>query len=116
MRTNEQRIAALHRRAGEIKKENRRYRVRLVQFASCAACFLLVLVLALWIPETETVPALSGTGSMSASIFTDSGYLGYIVIGIVAFLLGSAVTVFCIRMKKWQKNMGNEDDAYDRNE
>ena len=53
---------------------------------------------------------------MSASIFSGSGYLGYIVIGIVAFLLGCAVTVFCFRLRKWQKDKENEDDAYDRND
>ena len=77
---------------------------------------MLVLALALWMPEAGAVPTLNGTGSMSASIFTDSGYLGYIVIGIVAFLLGCAVTVFCLRLRKWQKDKEKEDDAYDRND
>lgn len=116
MRTNDERLAALHKRAGEIKKENRSRRVRLIQYASCAACFLLVITLALWIPVTEGTLIPSGTGSMSASIFSGSGYLGYIVIGIVAFLLGCAVTVFCFRLRKWQKDKENEDDAYDRND
>ena len=116
MRTNDERLAALHKRAGEIDKENRKRRVRLIQFASCAACFLLVIGLALWMPVTEGTPLSGGTGSMSASIFSGSGYLGYIVIGIVAFLLGCAVTVFCFRLRKWQKDKENEDDAYDRND
>ena len=116
MRTNDERLAALHKRAGEIKKETRKRRVRLIQFTSCAACFLLVIGLALWMPVTEGMPLSSGTDSMSASIFSGSEYLGYIVIGIVAFLLGCAVTVFCFRLKKWQKDKENEDDAYDRND
>ena len=115
MLTNDERLAALYKRAGEIKKENRSRRVRLIQFASCAACILLVITLALWMPETGGPPTLSGAGSMSAGIFASSGYLGYIVIGIVAFLLGCTATAFCFRMKKWQENRENEDDAYDRN-
>ena len=90
--------------------------MRLIQFASCAACFLLVIGLALWMPVTRETSLPSNTGSMSASIFSGSGYLGYIVIGIVAFLLGCAVTAFCFRLRKWQKNKENEDDAYDRND
>lgn len=115
MHTNNERLAALYKRVGEIKKENRSRSVRLIQFAGCAACILLVITLALWMPETGSPPTLSGTGSMSASIFASSGYLGYIVIGIVAFLLGCAATAFCFRMKKWQENRENEDDSYDRN-
>ena len=116
MRTNNERLAALHKRAGEIEKENRKRLVRLIQFASCAACFLLVIGLALWMPVTEGTPLPSDAGSMSAGIFSGSGFLGYIVIGIVAFLLGCAVTVFCFRLRKWQKNKENEDDADDRND
>lgn len=116
MNTNDERLAALHQRADEMKKENRSRQVRLIQMVSCAACFLLVIMLALWMPETEGALAPGDTGSMSASVFSGSGYLGYIVIGIIAFLLGSAVTVFCFRLRKWQKNKEKKDDAYDRND
>ena len=37
---------------------------------------------------------------MSTGIFSDSSVLGFVVIGIVAFLLGIAVTMFCFYLKK----------------
>lgn len=116
MRTNSERLAAMHKRAGEIENEKRRGRVRLASFASCVAGLLLIIAFSLRMPETSGTLAPGGAGSMSASIFSDSGCLGFIVIGIVAFLLGSAVTVFCFRMKEWRRNMEKKDDANDRND
>ena len=49
---------------------------------------------------TET-PAEIG---MNASIFGDSEILGYIVIGIAAFLLGVALTIFCYRIGRMHKD------------
>ena len=44
---------------------------------------------------------------MNASIFSGTAALGYIVIGILAFVLGVGVTIFCFRFKKKQE----EDDS-----
>ena len=46
---------------------------------------------------------------MSASLFSGSGALGYIVIALLSFLLGVSVTVFCFRLKKWQDERDRED-------
>lgn len=46
---------------------------------------------------------------MNGSILSGNGMLGYIVIGIIAFALGIAVTVFCYQIKKYQT--GNDEDA-----
>ena len=61
----------------------------------------------------EGATAGSLTGGMYASIFSASPVLGYIVIGIIAFLLGGAVTVFCFRLKQWEK-LKNTEEGYDR--
>ena len=111
MRTNEERIAAMHKRAAELEKENRQRRVRIIQAVSAAACFAAVIVPAFFMPGfSQVLVSGSSQGSMSASIFSESSALGYIVIGILAFLLGAAVTIFCFLLKKWQKDKDPEDD------
>ena len=40
---------------------------------------------------------------MKTGIFSDSAVLGYIVIVLIAFLLGVTVTAFSIRLKKMKK-------------
>ena len=111
MRTNEERIAAMHKRAGELEKENRQRRVRIIQAVSVAACIAAVIALAFFMPGlSQALVAGESQGGMSASIFSESSALGYIVIGILAFLLGAAVTIFCFRLRRWQKDKDPEDD------
>ena len=109
MRTNDERIEAMHRRAEKLKTERN---TRIMQAASAACGLLLVIILAAF------MPVLSGRISpqdtqlgLNGSIFSDSGMLGYIVIGIVAFALGITVTVFCYQIKKYQT--GNDPDCKD---
>ena len=39
---------------------------------------------------------------MSGSIFSDNGILGFIVVGVLAFLLGICVTVFCFKTARFK--------------
>ena len=117
MRTSEERLAALHARAGEIRKTERARKANLARISATAACLCFVIALALFVPQvgpgsiegtgpTDVVP-----GGLYGSIFTDTTYLGYIVIGIVAFLLGAVLTMFLFRLKRWQIERDGEDDA-----
>lgn len=112
MRTNEERIAAMYKRAAELEKENRQRRVRIIQAVSVSVCFAAVIVLAFLIPGfSQAIVSENSQGVMNASIFSESSVLGYVVIGILAFLLGAAVTIFSFCLKKWQKGKETEDDV-----
>ena len=108
MRTNEERIAAMHARAAELRREKRKRETRLAGAAAVVLCLALTVALAAWMPRLST--AMTGApGAMSASIFSDSGALGYIVVALLAFLLGVSVTVFCLRLEKWREEKDRED-------
>ena len=108
MRTKEERIAAMHARAAELQREKRKRLTRLTGGISIVLCLALVVALAVWMPQLSV--ALPGTPEgMSASIFSASGTLGYIVVALLAFLLGVSVTVFCLRLKKWREDQDKED-------
>ena len=110
MRTNEERIAAMHERAGQLEKEKRRKKTRLAGMLGIVVCLALAVVLAVLISGTEVIVSPeTGSGSMTASIFSGSGALKSIVIGIIAFLLGVSATVFCFRLKKRSDRRDNED-------
>lgn len=105
MRTNEERIAAMHARAAELNKQQRSRRIRIVQLVSTAVCFAAVILLAVCmrgIMPSQLTPADGSPGDMHASLFAASGALGYVVIAIIAFILGVAVTAFCFLLKKQQ--------------
>ena len=111
MRTNEERLAALHSRTAQLKQEDKNRRFAWICTASAAVCLGILLGLAFLIARVSEYSSLSGMDavSMNASIFSESKALSFIVIAILAFLLGVCVTVFCYRLKKYldEKNRGD---------
>ena len=108
MRTNEERIAAMHSRAAELKKTQRARKVRVMQITGSFVAVAATVMLAIFMPhisDFESDPYAGPTGS----VFADSGALGYIVIAIIAFLLGVALTMFCIRLSEWQQRKNREE-------
>ena len=110
MRTNEERIAALHERVHEMEIEKRSRRVR---EASVFGVFLGIIALfafAFLMPGMMvSIHPLIVAENLNASNFSNSSVLGFLVIGIVAFLLGITVTVFCFRLKQWEEKQNREN-------
>ena len=101
MRSTEERIAALHRRAAQLETSRRNLQTLITETAAVAACIIILLVLSFHLAgsagsfASDPYPA-----AMQAGIFTNSRFLGYIVLGIAAFMLGAAFTILCFRMKR----------------
>lgn len=112
MLTNEERIVAMHARAAELNQQNRMRSTRIVQRVSVAASLAAVILLAIFMPQTEAFKiAVSRNTSenMQGSLFSSGGELGYVVIAVIAFLLGATVTAFCFRLKKYQERKGDSE-------
>ncbi|MCR5035588.1 MAG: hypothetical protein K6B42_09280 [Clostridia bacterium] len=108
MRTNEERIAAMHARAAELNRTQRARKVRIMQVSGALFACAATIMLAIFIPhieDYEQVPYSESTGS----VFADSGSLGYIVVAIIAFLLGTALTMFCYRLREWRDRKDKEE-------
>ena len=108
MRSHEERVAETKRRIAKIKQEKRRRRNTVTMASAVAACLALLIGASLAMPS---IAANIQTGDYSgfetaASIFHGGAALGYIVIGLLAFLLGVCVTVLCFRLRQ----MNREDD------
>ena len=108
MRSHEERVTETKRRIAKIEREKRRRRNTITMASAAAAC------LALLIGASFAMPGIAAriqTGDYSgfetaASIFHGGAAFGYIVIGLLAFLLGVCVTVLCFRLRQ----MNREDD------
>lgn len=114
MRTDSERISAMHQRAADIKIEKRQRTIRIIQTSAVLCCLTLVIVAAAFMPGLTSSfvdGSAAGSQSMSGSIFANSAVLAYIVIAILAFVLGVAVTIFCYRLKKYQTEKDIEDRA-----
>ena len=108
MRSYEERVAETKRRIAKIEREKRRRRNTVTMASAVAACLALLIGASLAMPG---IAASIQTGDYSgfetaASIFHGGAALGYIVIGLLAFLLGVCVTVLCFRLRQ----MSREDE------
>lgn len=74
-----------------------------------AACLLLVVGLGVWMPERLSSP-VSHSPAGTASLMGSHGALGYIVMGLLCFLLGVCVTVLLYRMRSHTKQREDDDE------
>ena len=114
MRSHEERVAETKRRIAARQREKRLRRNTITMASAVAACLALLVGGCLAMPG---IAANIQTGDYSgfetaASIFHSGAALGYIVIGLLAFLLGVCVTVLCFRLRQ----MNREDDQNNESE
>ena len=115
MRNHKDRVAETKRRIAKIERENRLRRNALTMASAVAACLVLLIGASLTMPG---IASRIQTGDYSgfetaASIFHGGAALGYIVIGLLAFLLGVCVTVLCFRLRQMNRedNQNKESDG-----
>ena len=115
MRTSEERARLIHQRTAEIRKEQQKKRQHLVDAACMAACLLLVIGIGVCMPglmagtAADSVAHASGTASLIGS----HGALGYIIMGLLSFLLGVSVTVLLYRLRKRKERTRQEEDDHE---
>ena len=117
MRSNEERVVEVKRRIAEKERQKKLRRSRIAAFSAVAACLVLSLVLSLFMPGIagQLRPGGYSDYEMVASMFGENGALGYIIIGLLAFLLGVCVTILCFRIRLLNREeQSMEDKKEDR--
>ena len=115
MRSHEERVAETKRRIAKIEREKRLRRNTITMACTVAACLALLIGASLAMPG---IAASIRTGDYSgfetaASIFHGGAALGYIIIGLLAFLLGVCVTVLCFRLRQMNREDGQNEESED---
>ena len=113
MRSYEERVAETKRRIAARQREKRLRRNTVTMASAVAACLALLIGASLAMPG---IAASIQTGDYSgfetaASIFHGGVALGYIVIGLLAFLLGVCVTVLCFRLRQMSREDGQDEES-----
>ena len=115
MRTNEERAVLIHQRTAEIKRERQKKKQRALDMICIAACLLLIVGIGSFLPDW--VVGIPGGevhhASGAASLVGSHAALGYILMGLMAFLLGVCVTVLLYRLRRrnereQQENLDDE--------
>ena len=115
MRSHEERVAETKRRIAKIEREKRRRRNTVTMASAVAACLALLIGASLAMPGiAASIQTCDYSGfETAASIFHGGAALGYIVIGLLAFLLGVCVTVLCFRLRQMNREDGQDKESED---
>ena len=114
MRSHEERFAETKRRIAQIEREKRLRRSKITMFSAAAACLVLIVGVSFAMPGMVAGirPGDYAGYETAASMYGGGAALGYIVIGLLSFLLGVCVTVLCFRLR--QMNREDSQDDQDR--
>ena len=115
MRSHEERVAETKRRIAKIEREKRLWRNTVTMASAVAACLVLLIGASFAMPGIAAgIQAGDSAGfETAASMYGGSAALGYIVIGLLAFLLGVCVTVLCFRLRQMNREDGQDRESED---
>ena len=102
MRSTDEQFQEILKRS-EIVRERHSSRKSIAVWSVASAVCAALLILA-----ANFIPALSADRSEAdlthyGSLILDASYMGYVVIGVLAFLLGVCVTLLCLSIRKRRK-------------
>lgn len=114
MRSHEERVAETKRRIAKIEREKRRCNT-VTMASAVAACLALLIGASFAMPGIAAgIQAGDYAGfETAASMYGGGAALGYIVIGLLAFLLGVCVTVLCFRLRQMSREDGQDQESED---
>lgn len=101
----------IYTRTQELKREKLRKKRRHTAILCLAASLCLVAGLGFWISSRTGGKAAEPVhASGAASILASNGALGYILMGVMSFLLGVCVTILLFYLGRRQKRNGRTED------
>lgn len=99
MRTTEEQLKEINQRVNTIQKQRSLRRQIALDLASGGSCLILLVVVCIWIPKL-TEQEIENTASNYGGLLLSAPYLGYVLVGILAFTLGICITLLCFHYKK----------------
>ncbi len=101
MMENEEILSKVMQRSEELKLEKIRKTRKIYGVTSIVSSLLIIVTLSLSMPylTTTTDGYLLLNNANTGTFFSNSSSLGYIMIGLIAFILGIIVTLICYKIK-----------------
>ena len=114
MRSHEVRVAEAKRRIAQIEQKKRRRRNTVTMVSAVAACLVLLVGTSFVMPGiAANIQTGNYSGFETAASMYSGAALGYIVIGLLAFLLGVCVTVLCFQLRQMNREDGQDKESED---
>jgi len=98
MRQIDDQLSEILRRTDIIREKTKLKKQMLTEAAVSVICFAFIALSLFNMPEPGSA---AGDETRYGSLILSSQYIGYIVIGALAFIIGVCVTLLCIQWKKY---------------
>lgn len=115
MRSPEERITEVKRRIAKKERQKRLQQYRIAAVFAVAACLVVIVSVSLSLPGVlnRIEPGTSFGYETAATILGGNAALGYIVIGLLAFILGVCVTILCFHIRLMNREEETEEQKGD---
>lgn len=102
MRSTDEQIREIMKRAEHKHEKRSSQRVVASLTVACCACIAFLVLTALYLPGMSTAGTSQANGHYG-SLLLNTSYMGYVVIGVIAFVLGICVTMLCLYLRRMRK-------------
>ena len=100
MRNTDEQLREIALRAAGLKRERRSRRLIAAEALSVCVCAALLVAVSLLTPRVEGAAVSSGSTGHLGSLILTAPWLGYVIISVLAFLLGICVTLLCLHLRR----------------
>lgn len=108
MRTTEERLMLIESRKKSIVEQKKKARRAAVNVLSSAACLLLAVFIGVYVSSLGVSSLPDYTVNQTASFIGGGGSAGYVVVGVLCFLLGVCLTMLLYKLRDKGKNGGDK--------
>lgn len=103
MRNTDEQLREIMNRANYMKERKAAQRAAASYAIASCICILLLVVTSFYLPALSA-PGGTGAPVHYGSLLLNASYMSYVVIGLIAFLLGICVTLLCLHLRELRKN------------
>ena len=102
MRSIEDQMSEIFRRSDTLKDKKKANSIMVGYVVSIAACFALIVIAVIMISGMNTESSVSSESRYGSLIIT-APYIGYVIVGLLAFILGILITLLCKKLADLKK-------------
>ena len=108
MRTTEERLMLIKSRTKSIIEHKKKMRRAAVNIFSSAACLLLAVFVGAYVSSLGVASPAGHTVDGTASLIGGGNSAGYVVVGVLCFVLGVCLTLLLYKLRGGDKNGGEK--------